>query len=69
MLVPRDFNFLRVKQIVRLVPIDVLRPQAGPVRLRRAGVPEQFVKVPALGVQLPRDDGRVFLRRDGPLLP
>jgi len=30
-------------------------------------VPEQLVKVPALGVVLPLDDGHVFLRRDGPL--
>ena len=42
---------------------DALQPR----RLRRACVPQQFVKVPPLGVLLPQDDGRVFLGRDGPL--
>jgi hypothetical protein len=30
-------------------------------------MPQQFIKVPALAVLLPLDDGRVFFRRDGAL--
>jgi hypothetical protein len=49
------------------VPIHILRQQAGRVRLRRAGVPQQFVKIPPLRVLFPRHNRGMFLRRDGPL--
>ena len=61
------FQFLARKANRALIPIDVFGQQAGPVRLRRARMPQQFIKVPALAVLLPLDDGRVFFRRDGAL--
>jgi hypothetical protein len=41
------------------IPINVLSGQTGRVGLRGAGVPEQFVEVVALGVQLAGDDRRL----------
>ena len=60
------FQFLTRKANRALIPVDVFGQQTGPVRLRRARMPQQFVKVSALDILLPLDDGRVFFRRDGP---
>ena len=54
------FQFLARKADGAGVPIDFLGPQAGPVGLRRARVPEQFIKVSPFRVLFAQDDGRVF---------
>jgi len=49
-------------------PIDILGAQKGGVALRSAGVPEEFVKVAALGIAFAADDGEMFRFGDGALL-
>ena len=50
-----------------MIPIDIFCGEAGRVRLRGAGVPEQFIEVAPLRVELAGDYSSVFLSRDGAL--
>jgi hypothetical protein len=52
-----------------LSPVDVLGQEKSSVRLGRARVPEQLVKVTSLRIQLARNNGGVLLVCDGALLP
>lgn len=49
------------------LPVDVFGQQVRGIALGRAGVPEEFVEVPAFGVRLARDDCEVLLLGDGSL--
>lgn len=48
-------------------PVDVFGSQASAIRLRRAGVPEQFVKIPPLWIQFAGNNFRVFFGSDRPI--